>query len=206
MGERNAYIEEEPGASRAKKDFAMLPLAVVAPEVAPGGLGRVETLTRVLEDGSSADFVGFAFSNTCLVGFDVLDGLLGVAGYIESITWCLGDGETEVQGDAAWDGTKTDYDTPHLVDSELADARAVSDGLRGRERVLEAGGDDECDDGGGELADTLHGKDGSHHGSTPFGGCKFGGDDWGNQTRIEISKVWGTHWTKEDSHHQYRYP
>lgn len=95
----------------------MSPLAVVAPEVGPAGLRGIETLTRVLKDGGTADLVWLAFMLTRLVGLNIRNGLLRIAGNIKSVARSLRDGETEVQGNATGNGTKTDDNTPHLVNS-----------------------------------------------------------------------------------------
>jgi hypothetical protein len=87
-------------------------------------------------------------------------------------------------------------DTPHLVNSKLADTSA-SGCLGGRLKgVLEAGGNDQSNDGSCELTNTLHGEDGVHHGSSPLGGSELRSDDRGqwvvttnSDTLDVISKV-----------------
>src|SRR4051794_20546601 len=74
-----------------------------------------------------------------------------------------------VEGNASRDGTETDKSTPHLVDSNLAVTSASSIGLGTLQRAPEAKGNEEHDKGGAKLAETLHGKDGSHHGTSAFG-------------------------------------
>ena len=70
-------------------------------------------------------------------------------------------------------------DTPHLINSKLADTSA-SGCLGGRLKgLLETRRDDQSDDSSGELTDTLHGKDSVHHGSSPLGGGKLRGNNGG---------------------------
>jgi hypothetical protein len=149
-------------------------LAVVAPEVGPAGLGRIQTLARVLEDSSTADLIRLALTFTRSVSLDVLDGLLGVTCNIEGVARSFRDGETEVESNAARHSTEADDDTPHLVHSKLAHTVAKVDRLGGLEGVFETRDDDQSNDGGGELANTLHGEDGTHHGTSPLGGGESG--------------------------------
>ena len=135
---RSELTKEEPRASRSEKYFAMSPLAVMANKVAPACLGRRETLSGILQDSSAADLVGVTLGSAGGISFDVLDGLLGIAGHIEGITGSLGNGETEIESNAAWHSTKSDNDTPRLVNSKLADTIALTHRLGSQERVLEA--------------------------------------------------------------------
>lgn len=105
------------------------------------------------------------------------DGLLNIALNIESVARSLWDGKTEVKSNATWDGTETDKDTPHLVDSKTADTTAVTVSSGGSERTLEALGDDKHDKSTSHLTNTLHGEDGTHHGSTPLGGSELRSDN-----------------------------
>jgi hypothetical protein len=161
--------EEEPGPGRSKKDLSMSPLAVVVPEIGPASLGGIEALARVLEDSGTADFVRLALTLAKAVGLDILHGFLRVAGNIESVPRSFGDGKTEVKSNASRDSTKPDNDTPHLVDGKLADTIAKVNRLGSLERVVEAGHDNESNNGSCELANALHGKDSTHHRSSPLG-------------------------------------
>lgn len=113
-----------------------------------------------------------AFTSTRLVGLDILHGLLQVASHVEGVARSLGDRETEIQGNAARNGAEADDDTPHLVDRKLANTVTLSHGLGRLKRPLEASGDDQGNDGSGELSDALHGEDGTHHGTSPLGSGK----------------------------------
>lgn len=170
-------VEEEPGTGGTEEDLAVLPLAVVAAEVAPGSLGGSKTVASVLDTSDTDGLVGLALSLASEVGLGVLITLDNVAGNIEGVARSLGDGKTEVQGDAARNSAEADDNTPHLVDGETADTTAVGDGRSSQERLLETLSDDQADDTSGELADTLHGEDGAHHGTTPFGSSEFGSDN-----------------------------
>ena len=73
-------------------------------------------------------------------------------------------------------GNKHD-DSPHLINSKLADAGAGRGLGSSAQRLFETRGDDQRDYGSGELANTLHGKDGVHHSSSPFCGRELGCDN-----------------------------
>ncbi|KAH9822789.1 dnaJ homolog-like protein subfamily C member 21 [Teratosphaeria destructans] len=171
------HVEHEPRARGAEQDAAVLPLAVVGPEVGERGLGDLEVGRAVAHGLDPGDLVGDALGGARQVGLDVGAGLDDVAGDVEGVARGLGDGEPVVEGDAARDGAEADDDAPHLVDGQTADAAAVGDGGGGEQALLEPGHDDEGDDAGGELAPALVGEDGGHHGAAPLGGGELGGDD-----------------------------
>nr|POE48707.1 hypothetical protein CFP56_38803 [Quercus suber] len=183
--ERN--VEEEPRARCSKQDLAVLPLAVVGDEVAERSLRDDDLRSRLAHGLDARDLVGDTLGGSGQVGLDVGTTLDDVPGDIEGVAGSLGDGEAVVEGDAAGDGTEADDDTPHLVDRDTAHAAAVGLGrdgahLQGRlERALEPSRDDEGDDAGAELTETLHGEDGAHHGPAPFGGRELGSDDGGQR-------------------------
>jgi len=167
-------IEEEPRTSSTEQDLSVLPLGVVAEKVTEGGLGDVE-LTGVVAHGlNTGDLIWNTLGLAGDVCLDIGAGLDDIAADIESVTRSLGDGKTVVKGNAARNGTKTDDDTPHLVDSERADTVAGGRVLASDKGLLEAGSDDESDDTSSELSNTLHGEDTAHHGSTPFGSSESG--------------------------------
>src|ERR1700753_4208181 len=85
--------------------------------------------------------------------------------------------QTEVQGDAAWNGTKTDDNTPHLINCQLANTVAFSNSLGSFQGVVEARDDDQGNNGSSELTNALHGEYGSHHGTSPLGGSELRGDN-----------------------------
>jgi hypothetical protein len=70
-------------------------------------------------------------------------------------------------------------DTPHLIHSQLANTSAGGSFGTSKERLLEAGSDDQSKDSSSELTNTLHGENSVHHGSSPFRGSEFGCDDTG---------------------------
>ncbi len=172
-------IQEEPRTGGADEDFGMLPLAVMMGKVGPAGLGSVQSNARILQDGGPIDLVWMTFPLALHVSLDIFAALFDVTGNIEGIAGGFRNGEAEVEGNAAGNGAKANDDSPHLVDGQSANTTALARGFPGHERFLEATGDDESDDGGRELADALHGEDGTHHRTTPFGGGEFGGDDGG---------------------------
>lgn len=173
-------IEEEPGASRSEKHLSVLPLRVVAVEVTPGSLRGHEVLAGN-ETLGVGDLIRVAGVLAVNVSLGVGTGLDNIALDVEGVAGSLGDGETVVKGNASGDSAETDDDAPHLVHSKTTDTIAVLDGLGGLERLFEARDDDEGDDTGGELTETLHGEDGSHHGTSPLGGGKLGSDDRGKR-------------------------
>jgi hypothetical protein len=122
--------------------------------------------------------------------------LFNVAGDVESVPRCLGDGKAVVQGEAGWDNTDSDKGTPHLVDSNLAVASAGVVARRAGEGVLEASNEAKHDEGSSKLPKTLHGKDGTHHGTTPLGGSELGGDDGGE--RVVTTDTDAHEYTPED--------
>ena len=87
----------------------------------------------------------------------------------KSVARRLWDRESVIESDAAWNSAKANDDTPHLVNGKLTDAIAIANSLGGFQGVVEARHDNESNNGGGELADTLHGKDGTHHRTSPLG-------------------------------------
>ncbi len=174
-------IEEAPREGGTGEELGVLELAVVADEVAPAGLVDAQGLGSSLLGGDAGNLVGVALVLAAHVGLDVLVGLLDVTGDVEGVAGRLGDGQTVVEGDDTGDGTETDEGSPHLVNSESADASAVGLLGGGEERLLEAEGDEEHDESGGELTKTLHGEDSAHHGTTPLGGSELGGDDGGER-------------------------
>ena len=172
-------IEEEPRTSSSEKNLSILPLAVVAPEVGEGTLWNGE-LTSVVTDGlDTSDLVWDALWLVVEVGLDVGTGLDNITGDIKGVTRSLWNGKTVVEGDATWNGTESDDDTPHLVNGKTANTAAVADVLSAHERLLETGSDDEGNDTSTELTKTLHGEDGTHHGTSPAGGSELGGNDRG---------------------------
>ena len=186
-------IEEEPGASSSEKNLSVSPLTDVAEEVLPGWLWGLELRSGVTHSGDTGDLIRNTLSGTRKVGLDIRATLDNIAGDIESVARSLWDGETEVEGNASWNSTHSNDDTPHLVDSKVADTIASSlSGDRGSnaassswnsagalKRLLEANSDNESDDTSGELTETLVGEDSSHHGTSPLGGSELRCDDSG---------------------------
>ena len=106
MRER-AYIENEPGPSSAEQDLAILPLTEVLAAVSPRGLRDVDLV------GDEA--IIWTGLNALPVPINVFDSLLHVTLDVEGETRGLGDSETEVESDTGGDASKTDEETPAIV-------------------------------------------------------------------------------------------
>lgn len=162
-----------------QEQLSILPLRIMTDEILPASLGHRHALSSLLLRRDTSELIRRTLSLAIDVSLNIFLRTLNIAGHIKGITGCLGNGEAVVQSDATGNGTETNEDSPHLVDGLGAVAGAVG-GLGGvDERALEAQSDEEHDKGGTELAETLHGKDSTHHGSTPLGRRELGGDDTG---------------------------
>ncbi len=146
----------------------MFPLRIVANEVFPAGLGSVKTSLGVLDGGCTSDLVGMTLELALDISLGILAGLLDITSHIEGVSRGLRDGQTVVEGDAAGDGTETDDNAPHFVNGQTADTTTGSCGFGTLEGVPETGGDNESDDGGDELTNSLHGENRAHHCASPF--------------------------------------
>ena len=155
----------------------MLPLAVVTEEVAPTGLGDFEVSLGVLDSLNTRNLVRVTLRFTLHISLGVLAGFLDVTGNIEGVARGFGDRETVVERDATRDGTEADDYTPHLIDREPADTAALGRSGSSQEGLFEARGDDKGNHGGGELANTLHSENRTHHGAPPFRRRELGSDD-----------------------------
>lgn len=74
-----------------------------------------------------------------------------------------------VEGNASGDSSEANKCSPHLVNSNLAISSAALCIGSLLKRRLEAESEEHHDKSCDKLADTLHGKDGSHHGTSPLG-------------------------------------
>jgi hypothetical protein len=158
----------------------------VAPEVRPRGLWNLDLWCLIAHGGGTHHLVRDTLRSAGQVGLDIGAGLHDITRDIEGVARSLRDGQTVVEGDAAWNGTESDDHTPHLVDGAGADSVAVGRVNSAGERGLEACGDDQGDDPGTELTHALHSEDGAHHGSTPLGRCELRCDDGGSERRSPI--------------------
>ena len=149
----------------------------MAGKVGPRGLGDLELTGSSLTSLDAGDLIGLAVRLAVEVSLGVGVGLDDIAGDIEGVTRSLGDGKAVVEGNASGDGTETNDDTPHLVNGKLADTVTSGGVLAAEEGLLEADGDDESDDTSSELTNTLHGEDGTHHGTAPLGGSELRSND-----------------------------
>lgn len=82
---------------------------------------------------------------TLPVSVDIPESLVHVTLDIESETRSFGDGETEVKSDASWNASKTDEETPAVVDRF-----GIGGGL-GKNVVLVSCDDNDRDDAGSYL-------------------------------------------------------
>jgi hypothetical protein len=85
---------------------------------------------------------------------DILGSLVHVAFNIHSVTRSLRDGETEVDRSGTRHASKTDKQTPHVIDG-----LEVVHGIVVEESTLVASNDNEANEGGEEVAPALEGKD-----------------------------------------------
>jgi hypothetical protein len=124
----------------------------------------------VLEGSNALDLVRVTLALALKIGCDIFTSLDNITVDVEGVAGSFRDGQTIVQGKAGRNSTEADDDTPHLVDSEIADTRALADAGGSLERAPETSGDDEGNESTGQLTNTLHSEHGSHHGTTPLGG------------------------------------
>ena len=107
-GDYETHVDREPRVAHPDERHKVLPLAEEAHEVPPRSLGSAHAIDhRVRVD------VIRARGEEVL---DVLGRLLDVALDVHRETGRLGDGKTEVEGNAAGNAAETDEDTPHEVD------------------------------------------------------------------------------------------
>lgn len=166
-------IQHEPGASSAEQEEEVLRLAVVSAEVLEARLGNGDLNLSGLLGLDPGDFVDVTLTKLAAsIGLDVKGSLFYVSSHIEGVARGLGDGETEIKSEAARHSTEPNQGPPHFVDGDGADASAGGIGGGRGQRLLEAESDEQHDESSDKLADTLHGENGTHHGTTPFGGCK----------------------------------
>ena len=170
-------IKEAPRESSTGEKHGVLALGVVTEEVSPAGLGDLHLLLGLLLGGDAGNLIGVALGLTLLKGFNVVTGLLNVTSNVEGVAGSLGDGQAVVEGDAAGDGTHANDGTPHLINGDGAVSGAGTQGRGSLEGLLETESDEKHDKGGSELTKTLHGKDGTHHGTSPLGCSKLGSND-----------------------------
>lgn len=156
-------IESEPGHGGTEKDLEVLPLGEVGAEVGERALGD-----RGVLDNDFVVLIGLEVVAVLLKdGGDITLGLVQVVLDIEDETGGLGDGQTEVDGDQGRQASETDENAPDIVQ-----VLGV-----GNDGVLEGSKEDDGNNTGSKITESLHGKDSGHHGTAAVGGGELGGDD-----------------------------
>jgi len=122
---------------------------------------------------STLDFIKVTLGLSIHVGFGVCAGLLNIPGDVEGISGSLRNSETVVECDTTWNGTKSNNYALHLVYGKLAVTGASGCLSSGLEGPFETSSNNQRNDSSCELANTLHGKHGVHHGTSPFGSSKL---------------------------------
>lgn len=157
-------IKSEPGHGGTEKNLKVLPLGEVGAEVGEGALSG----GGVGNDGIGSIILGLEVVAVLLEdGGNIALGLVEVVLNIQDVTGGLGDGQTEVDSDEGRQASETNENTPDIV--EVVDI-SLDGGLEGSE-------EDDGDDTGGEVTESLHGKDSGHHGTATVGGGELGGDN-----------------------------
>lgn len=104
----HTHVKGEPRPGSTEQNLSVLPLTKVVTEVGPACLGNFDLVGdhAVVRNGfGSLDGL-----------IDILESLLHVAFDIEGETGCFGDGESEVKRYATGHTSKTDEETPAVVD------------------------------------------------------------------------------------------
>ena len=128
-------VECEPRVRGTDEELEVLPLREVPDKVTAGSLGCLDAL----DDGVGVYVVATSGEEV----FNVLGRLLDIALDVHGEPGGLGNGETEVESNRAWNAAETNEDTPHLVDLRVNQWVLVEDG------VLVRGNDDETNKCGG---------------------------------------------------------
>lgn len=153
-------VESEPAVSATEENLEVGPLGVMTKEVAARRLGHLDAFHRLVLDlleSPSLDEIGILLS------------LVQITLDVHGVARGFGDGQAVVQGDARGNDAQADDDAPHVVDVVVVGVL--------EQDALEARGNADGDDGGGEVTETLHGEDGVHHAAAVLGGGELGGDD-----------------------------
>lgn len=115
-------IECEPRVGRAEEDLAVFPLGEVSNKVSTACARCLDTLGNyrvvILDILATGDN-----------GVNVMCGLLDVALDIHSEPRGLGDGETEVKGDDTRNASKTNEETPSVVNGDNTRVGRREDGI-----------------------------------------------------------------------------
>jgi hypothetical protein len=93
--------------------------------------------------------------------------LIEIVDDVESIPRSFGYGQTVVKCEQARNGTNAYYETPHDIDSALALSIASCWSFDRLQGAAEGDDDNQGHHCGRELAESLHGKNGSNHSSSP---------------------------------------
>jgi len=128
------YVESEPRPGGTQQNLSVLPLTEVPAEVGPAGLGNIDL-------GGDDAVIGTTL-DTLKGVIDIPYGLFHVTLDIEGETRGFGDGKTEVKSNNTGDTSKTDEETPAVVN-----AGGCGGGLR-KDGALVCGNHDKGNKGG----------------------------------------------------------
>jgi len=129
-----AYVESEPRPGCAEQNLSILPLTEMVAEVFPASLGNI--------DLGGDNTVIWGSLDTLPVALDIPNSLLHVTLDIEGETRGFWDSKTEVKSDNTGDTSKTDEETPAVVNADGVGGRIRKDG------ALVCVHDDEGNEGG----------------------------------------------------------
>lgn len=135
-GMKETNVKSKPRVGSTEKDFEILELTKVGPEIGPAGFGGLNALDKKIW----VNIGRFVVQDI----LDVVGGLVDVAFNIHGETGGFRDSQTEVESDSSGNTTETDEETPHEVDA----AEVCYVGFF-EKSALVGSGDDEGDQGGG---------------------------------------------------------
>jgi hypothetical protein len=160
---KGAHVESEPRPGSADQNLSILPLTKVVAEVFPASLGNIDLV--------GDDTVIRSGRNTLPVALDIPNSLLHVGLDIEGKPRGFWDRETEVKSDNTGDASEANEETPAVVNAVGFGGGVAEDG------AFVGVHDDEGNESGSKVAETLGREGRSHHAATNPSGSKLGRDD-----------------------------